>query len=486
MTAPATDRPSAPAAGSPAVPVAELLERERRRQRDRSRLLADQLEDLAPLHALRENSENDPFAPDEVDAALAASAHLHLGQAAWSIRRAHRAVTHFGTCLEVLRSGAFPERWFEKLLSDSDGLPDDACPVLDTTVAGWDLERLDAPAFSRRLGREIRRLQTREATPPEPRSTRSVELCHTDPRTGTGTLLVQGPALDILALGHQLDQAARDAATAQRAALARIRELLAAGDESGAEQVEIPYDPEGVVAATGRALSRRELRFLILTRSVRDVDGTFSTAPRFRLTVTVPALTLMGGHDPALIEGATPIPADMARRLAGSGEGAQEWFRILTDPMTGRFLERDITRYTPSAQMLEHLRLRHPECAAPGCSRPTVVGAEADHIEEFDHRNPLAGGPTSLENLHLLCWRHHQLKTARRIDPHRFPDDPPGRTRWTLGPPGLHPDIELDVDIDIITFHSAAALHRAAAMADRARERDGDPPTVRDPGPPPF
>ncbi|MCG7310587.1 hypothetical protein MHY49_13930, partial [Brachybacterium sp. ACRRE] len=46
-----------------------------------------------------------------------------------------------------------------------------------------------------------------------------------------------------------------------------------------------------------------------------------------------------------------------------------------------------------------------------------------DHIEEFDHDHPGEGGVTEIENLHVLCWSHHQVKTARDIDPVRLRDD---------------------------------------------------------------
>src|SRR5699024_6167017 len=70
----------------------------------------------------------------------------------------------------------------------------------------------------------------------------------------------------------------------------------------------------------------------------------------------------------------------------------------------------------------------------PACTHTTADDAENDHIEEFDHTDPTRGGPTSLHNLHRLDWRHHDLKTAGRLDPVREPD---GSTPWTVGSPAL-------------------------------------------------
>lgn len=196
---------------------------------------------------------------------------------------------------------------------------------------------------------------------------------------------------------------------------------------------EIPFDGEGRVAATGRPLSLAQLRYAALARTVIETGGIEVSADRFRMNVTVPALTLLGASDaPGMIEGTHPIPAAMARELA-SGEPV--WHRVLTDPATGVFLPAAADAYRPTPRMIEHLRLRHPVCAAPGCTASTRIGAEVDHIEEFDHADPAAGGRTELSNLHLLCRKHHRTKTARRIDPVRLRGDG-DRAR---PPDALHP-----------------------------------------------
>ncbi|WP_193107513.1 HNH endonuclease signature motif containing protein, partial [Brachybacterium sp. FME24] len=124
-------------------------------------------------------------------------------------------------------------------------------------------------------------------------------------------------------------------------------------------------------------------------------------------------------------------PAEMARHLAA---GESTWHRVLTDPTTGEFLPLPAEQYRPTTAMVEHLRLRDPVCAVPGCTRTTSTDAENDHIEEFDHAHPARGGPTSIANLHRLHWADHDLKTTGRIDPVRNPD---GTTTWTIGAPTL-------------------------------------------------
>src|SRR5699024_7381109 len=58
------------------------------------------------------------------------------------------------------------------------------------------------------------------------------------------------------------------------------------------------------------------------------------------------------------------------------------------------------------------------------------------------HTHPETGGTTEIPNLHPLCWRHHQMKTAGLLDPIKesitHPTTPtntqfePGTTPWTI------------------------------------------------------
>jgi uncharacterized protein DUF222/HNH endonuclease len=58
------------------------------------------------------------------------------------------------------------------------------------------------------------------------------------------------------------------------------------------------------------------------------------------------------------------------------------------------------TRTIPPA-IWRALVVRDRHCSAPGCDRPPG-GCEAHHVWHWED-----GGPTSLENLTLLCWYHH-------------------------------------------------------------------------------
>src|SRR5262249_53318611 len=44
----------------------------------------------------------------------------------------------------------------------------------------------------------------------------------------------------------------------------------------------------------------------------------------------------------------------------------------------------------------------HGRCTFPGCDRTSYL--QCHHVVPFSH-----GGPTTIDNLQLVCWTHHQL-----------------------------------------------------------------------------
>src|SRR5699024_5710681 len=289
-------------------------------------------------------------------------------------------------------------------------------------------------------------------TPPSPPSkARDARIVDIDPETGTASLCVTGPIPEIQALAHRLDIAARTVQSAQRAGL-----------EDGAEG-PLPFDIDEDLRDRGTPLSLRALRYAILTHSILDIDPVHETRSPYKILLTVPVTTLLGIDDgPAMLDGLTPIPAEQARALAA---GAATWQRILTDPITGAHLPVSAETYHPTAQMRLQLRLRHPVCAVPGCTRTTVLAAEDDHIIDYAHAPPGRGGRTSRWTLHRLCWHHHTQKAAGLIDPGRDPatgdhTTPAGplETTWTIGATIRARTRE---HTDLLTPHTTRALDHA-------------------------
>ncbi|MBB4137825.1 hypothetical protein BKA16_004377 [Gordonia humi] len=66
--------------------------------------------------------------------------------------------------------------------------------------------------------------------------------------------------------------------------------------------------------------------------------------------------------------------------------------------------------YRPTAACDTAVRAVHGVCSEPGCERPAWK-SDLDHVVEFNHEDPAAGGATCPCNLNSKCRLHHLYKT---------------------------------------------------------------------------
>jgi hypothetical protein len=183
--------------------------------------------------------------------------------------------------------------------------------------------------------------------------------------------------------------------------------------------------------------------------------------------VIVPITMLLGLDDsqPAELAGYGPIPAEVARRLAGYGT----WQRLLTDPATGALLDYGRSRYEPPPDLVDHVVARDRTCRWPGCDRPA---ADCD----LDHTIAYPCGPTAVGNLGPFCEQHHVGKHHSRW---RVCQPEPGRFEW-ISPTGhtytVEPDPLGDPDIPADPDPPADANPDQAADPDPPADADPDPP----------
>ena len=114
------------------------------------------------------------------------------------------------------------------------------------------------------------------------------------------------------------------------------------------------------------------------------------------------------------MKGATPVDLTAARcDVTGFGPVARGTLeRLLCDTRIGRIVMQgesvvlDQGRRTPTVTPEQRRALAHRDgcCVFPGCDRPPPW-TDAHHVE-FWMRDD---GPTDLDNLVLLCRRHHVL-----------------------------------------------------------------------------
>jgi hypothetical protein len=115
-------------------------------------------------------------------------------------------------------------------------------------------------------------------------------------------------------------------------------------------------------------------------------------------------------HAPPLLEGAGPISRETAERLACDA-------RRLTIQPRGRDLVHSRLGRCASYAQQRALHNRSAHCQYPGCSAPREL--EAHHLVPVEH-----GGLTELENLILLCPRHHKHLHDHHIRTSGTPDHP--------------------------------------------------------------
>jgi hypothetical protein len=104
----------------------------------------------------------------------------------------------------------------------------------------------------------------------------------------------------------------------------------------------------------------------------------------------------LAGAPAGELEYSSPVPAATVQRLACDASVA----RILLDAESAIV---DVGRATrvPAAGTRRALDVKYGGCVWPGCDR-RGRWTTAHHIKHWAH-----GGETSLENLVLLCGRHH-------------------------------------------------------------------------------
>ena len=98
---------------------------------------------------------------------------------------------------------------------------------------------------------------------------------------------------------------------------------------------------------------------------------------------------------PPLLEGAGPISPETAERLTCDA-------RRLTIKPQGRDLVHSRVGRCASYAQQRALHKRSSHCQYPGCTATREL--EAHHLIPVEH-----GGATELDNLILLCPRHHKL-----------------------------------------------------------------------------
>ncbi len=162
--------------------------------------------------------------------------------------------------------------------------------------------------------------------------------------------------------------------------------------------------------ATGEAGERGQGQVMADLLVERLTGQTHADQVPVCLDVVISDEALLGaGHEPALIPGHGPVPAQIARELAAAGLGAadtvQSWVRTLYADPTGRLVALTSKRRLVCDGLADFLNLRDQGiCRTPWCDAPV---RHRDHVVTVLHH-----GPTDDTNTQGLCEACNYAKQA--------------------------------------------------------------------------
>jgi hypothetical protein len=121
------------------------------------------------------------------------------------------------------------------------------------------------------------------------------------------------------------------------------------------------------------------------------------------VTVDAEALSTGGAPTTSELDHVGPIAVETTRRFACDAS-------VMRVVMSGRSEPLDVGRRTPvvSPAIRRAVIVRDRHCRFPGCDRPHTW-CDAHHVVHWAD-----GGPTALQNLVLLCRRHHRMVHEHR------------------------------------------------------------------------
>jgi hypothetical protein len=238
---------------------------------------------------------------------------------------------------------------------------------------------------------------------------------------------------------HYRHAADRKGYEAEQTELVEKRKLTISTCEDGAVLVNGVLDPVGGAAfrAALEPLARKsgahDDRSLERRRADALVELSSGGGSQAQIQVTSSIETLLGlaGAAGADMEFSLPVSSTTVERLACDSSIA----RILLDSES-TVIDVGRSKRVVSEPARRALIARDGHCRWPGCDRPASWSA-AHHVVHWIH-----GGTTDLDNLILLCHRHHRMVHEGnwqiiRGDDGRMLTIPP---TVTFGPPSRGPD----------------------------------------------
>lgn len=137
--------------------------------------------------------------------------------------------------------------------------------------------------------------------------------------------------------------------------------------------------------------------------------------------------------------------------------------------------------YRPSTALATFVRTRDGYCTIPGCDQPAWQ-CDIDHVAEYDHDDPAAGGQTTPDGLATKCRMHHNLKTfgSGWVDD-QYRDSTGRLLSEVVSPEGIRfpgpaeTNSALFPSLDTITWHAPDLSEAAPRSLDHHKPRNRRP-----------
>jgi len=172
---------------------------------------------------------------------------------------------------------------------------------------------------------------------------------------------------------------------------------------------------------------------------------------RYQVVVHVDAAVLADPQQPgqSALEDGLRVPAETSRRLACNATRV-----VMRDAGDDRVLDVGRRTRTIPPALRRALQARDRGCRFPGCG---VRHAQGHHIHHWAN-----GGPTRLDNLALLCRRHHR---AVHEEGYQVERDADGTLRFSTPRGQPLPEVPAPPAVPANPAHALVAAHRARGLS---------------------
>jgi hypothetical protein len=152
---------------------------------------------------------------------------------------------------------------------------------------------------------------------------------------------------------------------------------------------------------------------------IRDRENTATAKGRVLVHVIADQATVDGRDDnPAFMDGHGVISAAHLRDLLARDDVRVRPINPTGDQNSGDNTGSGVSLpthlpsdpYRPSTALDTFVRARDGYCTTPGCDQPAWK-CDIDHVAEYDHDDPNAGGQTRPDELGAKCRMHHNFKS---------------------------------------------------------------------------